>query len=72
MKVNIMELQGTVASVAGRNGRLSQTVQWMPGASPSGDTPGAPSIRGLRSWRRPLGLDNGPQQAVTRPREGLK
>src|SRR5215831_5685816 len=27
---------------------------------------------GLRSWRRPLGLDDGPQQAVTRPREGLK
>jgi site-specific DNA recombinase len=25
-----------------------------------------------RSWRRPLGLDDGPQQAVTRLREGLK
>ena len=39
-----MELRGTVASIAGGNGRLGQTVQLMPGASPSGDTPGAPSI----------------------------
>jgi hypothetical protein len=29
----------------GGNGRLSQTVQLMPGVSPSRDTPGAPSIR---------------------------
>jgi hypothetical protein len=45
MKVNIMELQGTVAIVAGGHGALGQTVQWMPSASPSGDAPGAPSIR---------------------------
>jgi hypothetical protein len=40
MQVNMMELRGTVASIAGGNGRLDQTVQLMPGASPSGDTPG--------------------------------
>jgi hypothetical protein len=38
MKVNIMELRGTVASIAGGNGRLDQTVQLMSNASPSGDT----------------------------------
>jgi hypothetical protein len=45
MKVNIMELQGTMAIVADGNGRPGQTVQWMPGASSSGGIPGAPSIR---------------------------
>ena len=45
MKVNMMELRGTVAGIASGNGRLGQTVQLMPGASPPGDIPGAPSIR---------------------------